>query len=166
MDKYKYFFNKYDITKEGIIINKQSGKQSKGYIDNTGYRVFTCRYKNKHFTCSIHRLLAIKYIPNPNNYPIINHIDGNKSNNSLDNLEWCSYSHNTKEAVRLGLTNNNNNHRPYKKVIQINKDTKEIIKIYNSIIEASKELKIDDSSITNCCKGRYKTSGGYIWKYA
>ena len=44
MDKYKYFFNKYDITKEGIIINKQSKKQSKGYIDNRGYRAFACKY--------------------------------------------------------------------------------------------------------------------------
>ena len=61
MDKYEYFFNKYDITKEGIIINKQSGKQSKGCINNRGYRMFTCRYKNKHFMYSIHTLLAIKY---------------------------------------------------------------------------------------------------------
>ena len=166
MNKYEYFFNNYDITKEGIIINKKTGKQSKGCINNRGYRMFTCRYKNKHFMYSIHTLLAIKYIPNPNNYPIINHIDGNKLNISLDNLEWCTQSHNIKEAVRLGLLNNSNNRGACKKVIQINKDTKEIIKIYNSIIEASKELKINYSSIVNCCKGRYKTSGGYIWKYA
>ena len=138
MDKYEYFFNNYDITKEGIIINKRTGKQWKGCINNRGYRMFTCRYKNKHFMYSIHTLLAIKYIPNPNNYPIINHIDGNKLNNSIDNLEWCSYSHNTKE----------------------------IIKIYNSIIEASKELKINRTGISKCCRGRLKTSGGYIWKYA
>ena len=166
MDKYEYFFNKYDITKEGIIINKQSGKQSKGCINNRGYRMFTCRYKNKHFMYSIHTLLAIKYIPNPNNYPIINHIDGNKLNNSLDNLEWCTQSHNIKEASRLGLMDYSNNTNVPKKVIQINKDTKEIIKIYNSIIEASKELKINRTGISNCCSGRYKTSGGYIWKYA
>ena len=59
-----------------------------------------------------------------------------------------------------------NNTRVPKKVIQINKDTKEIIKIYNSITEVSKELKIDDSNISKCCKGKYKTCGGYIWKYA
>ena len=166
MDKYKYFFNNYDITKEGIIINKKTGKQSKGYIDNRGYRAFACKYKNEHFRYSIHRLLAIKYIPNPNNYPIINHIDGNKLNNSIDNLEWCTQSHNIKEASRLGLMDYSNNTNVCRKVIQINKDTKEIIKIYNSIKEASKELKINYSSIVNCCKGRYKTSGGYIWKYA
>ena len=62
--------------------------------------------------------------------------------------------------------NYNNNHRVCKKVIQINKDTKEIIKIYNSIIEASKELKISRSSISRCCRGIYKTCGGYVWKYA
>ena len=166
MDKYEYFFNNYDITKEGIIINKRTGKQSKGCINDKGYRMFNCKYKNKNLACCIHRLLAIKYIPNPNNYPIINHIDGNKLNNSIDNLEWCSYSHNTKEAVRLGLMDYSNNTNVPKKVIQINKDTKEIIKIYNSIIEASKELKINRTGITKCCRGRLKTSGGYIWKYA
>ena len=96
-------------TKEAIIINKQSGKQSKGCINNRGYRVFTCKYKSKHFNYTFHRLLAIKYIPNPNNYPVVNHIDGNKLNNSLDNLEWCTQSHNIKEASRLGLMDYSNN---------------------------------------------------------
>jgi len=50
-----------------------------------------------------HRLLMETFVENPNNYPCINHIDGNKLNNSLDNLEWCSISHNNKEAYRLGL---------------------------------------------------------------
>ena len=165
MDKYEYFFNNYDITKEGVVINLKTNRKYKGKIKN-GYLTFQTRINNKYYRWSFHRLLAIKYIPNPNNYPVINHIDGNKLNNSIDNLEWCTYSHNTKEAVRLGLINNSNNHGVYKKVIQINKDTKEIIKIYNSIIEASRELKIDSSSISKCCRGKRKTSGGYIRKYA
>ena len=163
---YELFFKYYEITKEGVVINLKTNRKYKGKIGNNGYLTFHTKRNNKCYTYSIHRLLAIKYIPNPNNYPVINHIDGNKLNNSIDNLEWCTHSHNTKEAVRLGLMNYSNNCGPCKKVIQINKDTKEIIKIYNSIIEASKELKINRTGISNCCSGRYKTSGGYIWKYA
>ena len=166
MDKYELFFKYYDITKEGVIINLKTNRKCKGTIGKSGYLKWSTKRNNKNYDYYIHRLIAIKYIPNPNNYPVINHIDGNKLNISIDNLEWCTYSHNNKEAVRLGLVDNSNNHRPYKKVIQINKDTKEIIKIYNSITEASEELKINNSNITNCCRGKLKTCGGYIWKYA
>ena len=163
---YELFFKYYNITKEGVVINLKTNRKYKGTIGKSGYLQWSTTRNNKNYTWSIHRLIAIKYIPNPNNYPVINHIDGNKLNNSIDNLEWCTYSHNNKEAVRLGLVDNSNNNRPYKKVIQINKDTKEIIKIYNSITEASKELKINDSNISKCCRGKYKTAGNYIWKYA
>ena len=52
----------------------------------------------------VHRLIAFAFIKNENNYPIINHIDGNKLNNNLENLEWCTYKHNTQEAIKNGLS--------------------------------------------------------------
>jgi hypothetical protein len=52
---------------------------------------------------NVHRLVAIAFIPNPKNYPIVNHIDGNKWNNSVSNLEWCDYFHNNQHSVRTGL---------------------------------------------------------------
>ena len=65
-----------------------------------------CKIKNKKGEikiCSLHRLMAETFIPNPNNYPIINHINGDKQDNRVENLEWCTFSYNNKEAYRLGL---------------------------------------------------------------
>ena len=165
MEKLKGFENYY-IDKEGNIYTKDKKLMTGKFVDNTGYYQIVLRKNGKRSYQRLHRLIAIQFIDNPNNLPQVNHKDGNKLNNSLDNLEWCTQSHNIKEAVRLELMDYSNNTFVPKKVIQINKDTKEIIKIYNSIIEASKELKINRTGISNCCSGRYKTSGGYIWKYA
>ena len=161
MDKYKYFFNNYDITKEGIIINKKTGKQSKGCIDNKGYLTFHTTRNNKYYSWPIHRLIAIKYIPNPNNYPVINHIDGNKLNISIDNLEWCTQSDNIKHAFNTEL-----NKGRAKTVLQIDANTNKIINIFKSTLEAERITGINHRSISKVCRGKYKTSGGYIWKYA
>lgn len=72
----------------------------------TGYD-FVCLRKNdsdKNF--SVHRLVAQVFIPNPNNYSDVNHIDGNKQNNSVENLEWCTRSQNLKHALNIGLIKN------------------------------------------------------------
>lgn len=66
----------------------------------------TYHLKNKEGKIKIrklHRLVAETFLPNPNNYPVVNHINGNKLDNSIDNLEWCTISHNNKEAYRLGI---------------------------------------------------------------
>ena len=69
-----------------------------------GYFVVTLRHKNIIKYKTIHRIVAETFLPNPNNYPVVNHIDGNKINNNVSNLEWCTYKHNNQEAIRLGLT--------------------------------------------------------------
>lgn len=91
-----------------IIISKDKKRNIRGRILHLsicpdGY--FFCHLcKNgKDKNCKVHRLVAETFIKNPDNYPCINHIDGNKLNNKIENLEWSSYSHNVKEAFRLGL---------------------------------------------------------------
>lgn len=89
----------YEITKEGQVINKRTQHILKPQSNNKGYlRVILCG--KKYF---VHRLVAEKYIPNPNNYEQVNHIDGDKTNNNVNNLEWVSNLMNRAHAVKMGL---------------------------------------------------------------
>lgn len=68
------------------------------YISNKGYVIVNLYLKSKVHKFLLHRLIATAFIPNPDNLPVINHIDGNPLNNSIDNLEWCTQSHNMQHA--------------------------------------------------------------------
>ena len=74
----------------------------KSAINRCGYKTVSLCYNGKKKTKSIHRIVAEAFIPNLNKLPVINHIDGDKTNNKVENLEWCTYKHNTMEAIRLG----------------------------------------------------------------
>jgi hypothetical protein len=78
------------------------GKILKPKLDDKGYYKIGLTKDNKQKFYFIHRLVALTFIPNPNNYPIINHKDGNPKNNYVENLEWCTYSYNTKYAYKIG----------------------------------------------------------------
>ena len=157
---YELFFKYYDITEEGVVINLKTNRKYKGKIGSSGYLQWKTKRNNKCYTYSIHRLIAIKYIPNPNNYPVINHIDGNKLNNSIDNLEWCTQSYNIKHAYDTKLIKGIE-----KAVLQIDTNTHKIINIFKSEMEAEKITGIKRNSICAVCKGKRKTAGNYIWKY-
>ena len=157
---YELFFKYYDITKEGVIINLKTNRKYKGTIGNNGYLTFNTKRNNKNYNYLVHRLIAIKYIPNPNNYPVINHIDGNKLNNSIDNLEWCTQSDNIKHAFNTGLKEGTG-----KTVLQIDVNTHKIINIFKSAKEAERITGINHSAISGVCRGTRKTAGNYKWKY-
>lgn len=112
-------------------------------------------------TFNVHRLVAKTFIQNPNNLPEVNHIDGNKENNCVDNLEWVTRSENMQHSLKTGLF------KPKKKaVIQYDLNgnfVKRWETIKDFLIENNMNLK--SSGITTCCKGRQRTAYGYIWKY-
>ena len=129
----------------------------KQYFDRYGYLyvALSKTTKKKH---KVHRLVTQTFIPNPKNKPQVNHINGDKTDNRVENLEWCTGSENQSHSINNGL-------RKTKKVIQYNKKG-ELIKEWISPKEAKRVLNIDDSSIYKCCKGKRKTVNGYIWRYS
>lgn len=95
----------YKIAINGDVMSKLSGKwrMLKSHVSSTGYLRVDVIYNGKKKTVKLHRLIGIHFIDNPNNLKILNHIDGNKLNNDISNLEWCTSSHNNQEAWNNGL---------------------------------------------------------------
>jgi hypothetical protein len=103
--------------------------------------------------------VALTFIPNLENKPFVNHIDGNKLNNSVTNLEWCTCSENNQHNHKIGLI------KCYtRKIIQYDLEMNEIKK-FDKILDASKELNICYSSIKAVLYKKQNTAGGFIWKY-
>ena len=115
-------------------------------------------WKNKKVrTIGVHRLVAIVFLPNPNNKPQVNHKDGNKKNNHVENLEWVTASENTQHSYNNGF---NQRARP---IAQI-KNGKEI-NVFPSIHNAAVKTGIEYVTIYWCVNGIFKQAGGYEWKF-
>ena len=152
-------FNSYYVSNFGRI--KHKNKILKPIKSRNGYlHIFL--YKNKiKKQFLIHRLVAIEFIDNTSEYNEVNHIDSDKENNRIDNLEWCT----RKQNVHHFLSTNNRNDTNAKEVIQYDLYGN-LIKKYKSIRSASTETGISPHNIIFCCRGQKTTASNFIWKYA
>ena len=147
--------DKYFVSNYGRIKNNRN-KIINGYTDEKGYKRCSLGGDGKHYR--IHILVAKHFIVNPNNKTMVNHKDGNKENNNVDNLEWATNQENSQHAVNTGLHNRSKPLIQYD--IYMNK-----IKEFDSPKLAGEELNICHKKIAKCCRGTQKTLEGFIFKY-
>lgn len=147
-------YGKTRVIKERILILRR---------DKDGYMIVTFCINNQRTTHKVHRLVAEAFIPNPENKPTVNHKNGDKAKNYVDNLEWAT----DKEQMTHRVKVLGQNKAPSSKCRETwkKKVCRSDGKIYNSIKEAGIDNNISPSNITMCCQGKCKTIGGYGWCY-
>lgn len=156
----------YKISNMGNVKSLKYGKErilKPAKVD--GYlRVCLCK-NSKYKWFKIHRLVAEAFLDNPYNLPEVNHKDEDKSNNNVDNLEWCSRQYNINYGTgHQRSTETQTNGSKSKTVYQYTLDGV-LVAEYPSIMEAQRQLGFNQGYICNCCNGRFNKAYGYIWKY-
>ena len=141
----------YAISNKGNVKNLKTGRiRADRYNRRNGYKQVHLKGKNY----MVHRLVALAFIPNPNNLPQVNHIDEDKLNNDVKNLEWVSIEDNIRHSI----------HNQSCKVKQLDKDGN-LIRVWDSIHQINRELGYARQAITRVCKGKQEYSYGFRWEY-
>ena len=166
-------FSDYAVSDTGNIysLKGRQAKLLKPVLTKSGYLNVSLCKNGTVYTKRVHRLVIEAFTPNKEHKPQINHIDGNKANNCIENLEWCTSSENLQHAYRvlkrtppramLGKTGiESPSHIP---VLQIKNNI--IVAKFYGLHEARRKTGICYQNIYKCCKGKRKTAGGFQWKY-
>ena len=154
-------YENYEVRPNGEVVNIKTGRVLKAIKTTNGY-LMICLYKNgKRKNFYIHRLVAQAFIHNPDNLPCVNHKDEDKTNNNIENLEWCTHEYNCNYGTGIERMTK----KISKPVLQLRKDGS-LVRVWPSIIEVERELHYHNSYISKCCRGIGHSAYGYRWCYA
>lgn len=168
------FENLYEISNYGRVKTIKTNKIRDGYFSNCGYKVIGLSKKSKQYVKLIHRLVIDNFIGTNDKTLTVNHIDHNKDNNNLSNLEYMKLEDNIKEAWNSGIYDKHV--KNLKEMMKGNKIGSRVVYQYdlkgnfiqkwNCIKDACRHYGWHTNGhISECCRGIYKKSHGYIWKY-
>ena len=159
MEEWRSFNDKYEVSNFGKLRNKVTGHTLSQRMDRYGYMVIGLSSEGKTRTETVHRVVAKTFIPNLGHKKQVNHIDGDKTNNRVENLEWCDASRNIR-------------HRVYELGVNPLIQTKQILcvengKVFPSVREAARWAGVPHNGIVLAAqhKPQHKTAGGYHWEY-
>lgn len=153
-------FENYEVSGNGFVRNARSGVVLKATLNTWGYPSVTLCSGTKRKNIPVHRLVAENFILNPHHLPEVNHLDEDKTNNSVYNLVWAT----KKENMNHGTRTQRASEKRFKRVIQYTL-TGDIVKVWDSVKEAE-QSGYSHSAISACCHGRRKSHLGYAWGYA
>lgn len=165
----------YQVSNLGRI--RRGERIKKPHVDHGGYLTVWLSKHSKMKCLKVHRIVALSFIPNPENKRTVNHIDGDKQNNRIDNLEWATHSENISHAVKTGLRTVTEAQRKAasetgKKTCDQNRPKKAVFFIkdgvkhrFESAHAGARFVGGVPSPIVQCCKGKKKTYKGYEWGY-
>ncbi|MHB0992648.1 MAG: HNH endonuclease [Burkholderiales bacterium] len=164
------FEGSYEANRDGEIRNAKSLRILKPKFAGAGYRQVCLGAGSYRY---VHRLVALCFLPNPCGFPQVNHLDGDKNNNSAENLEWCNAKENLRHAYITGLLDRTACKNPrrgsdhFKAIpVVMSSETGHIQITYQTISGAAKETGIDYSTIHGALHGKFKQAGGWRWKFA
>lgn len=171
----------YEVSDKGDVVRIQTGNRLKPSIAKNGYYIVALWNKNKGKSQYIHRIIAETFISNPGNFNTVNHKDGNKLNNDISNLEWCSYGRNNQHAYDTGLKTASQNvvESARKRAIKRNKGLNHPrnrsvtafdlngnhIADFKSVIEASSALGINRHTVLRGLTNKVSNPKKYVFKY-
>lgn len=164
--------NLYQISSLGRVKSLNYGGTSKEKLlkpglNSRGYYQVSLFKNGEQKNFKVHRLVALAFIPNPDNKECVDHINGIKVDNRVENLRWCTHKENmnyplARKNKSQSLTNLPSLSKP---ILQIDKITGEVINEFPSTNEVERQLGIGQGNISNCCNGKAKSAYGYIWRY-
>lgn len=163
------FEGKYQVSNTGLVksLSRQRTHERILKFEEEQHGYLRVTLNKKHYL--VHRLVAICFIDNPDNLPIINHKDENPKNNDMYNLEWCTYSYNSNYGTRTAKFKKAaiNNIKNSKSILQLDKQGN-LIKKWPSAreIERAFDRTSAAANVIQCCKGKRNSSYGFKWKYA